>query len=374
MIDAEIGRLRIDTFEIKEGKRTVFATEKDVFPETGSREPYKTACFRELVVFFPCDDTFRQSADKVNRVLWGQEKTDQVRSRTIANLVEREGKSIQDHIKEKAEHILMCNSFSIDGKLLEKNFPSAAENAVLPQETVCKMIEELNAENIKERHIDFSELHETFEDPYSVNANISLDDVCCKKQKAGGRKKGSPVKEKREMVYSTIAHIQNGASKTYTLNTSTITQMMIIMLAFLLSNGLMSIPGQLVFFTDGARDLRLAIQNTFCFLPFKIILDWHHLEKKLSMAINGKQVKQQLLAELLAWLWLGKVEKAMKILREVSPRDDQKYNRTRQLDQISSPQSGLYSLLCLKKEARFAHLKQSHRESQWYCCFSSAEA
>ena len=36
------------------------------------------------------------------------------------------------------------------------------------------------------------------------------------------------------------------------------------------------------------------------------------------MAINGKQVKNQLLTELLAWLWLGKVERAVQLLREVS--------------------------------------------------------
>jgi len=80
------------------------------------------------------------------------------------------------------------------------------------------------------------------------------------------------------MVYNTVAHIQSKESKVYTLNTSTIQQMVIIVLAFLLSNGLMSQPGSLVFFTDGVRNLRLAIQNTFHFIPFKIILDWYHLE------------------------------------------------------------------------------------------------
>lgn len=35
------------------------------------------------------------------------------------------------------------------------------------------------------------------------------------------------------------------------------------------------------------------------------------------MAINGKQIKNQLLGELLAWLWLGKVDMAVKILRNV---------------------------------------------------------
>jgi len=97
------------------------------------------------------------------------------------------------------------------------------------------------------------------------------------------------------MVYNTVAHIQEKESKTSPLNTPTISQMMIIVLAFLLSNGLLSNPGSLVFFTDGARNLRLAIQNTFSFLPFKIILDWYHLEKKckdlLSMAIKANRSK-----------------------------------------------------------------------------------
>jgi hypothetical protein len=94
-----------------------------------------------------------------------------------------------------------------------------------------------------------------------------------------------------------------------------------IVLAFLLSNELLSKPGSLVFFTDGARDIRKAIQDLFSFLPFKIIVDWYHLEKKwkdlLSMAINGKQIKNQILAELFVLLWLGKVDQAIGLLRDV---------------------------------------------------------
>jgi hypothetical protein len=125
------------------------------------------------------------------------------------------------------------------------------------------------------------------------------------------------------MVNNTVVHIQNEEAKTYMLNTSNIAQMMPIVLAFLLSNELLSKPGSLVFFTDGARDLRSAIQGTFSFIAFKIILDWYHLEKKckelLSMAISGKEAKKQLLAALLARLWLGKVDQAIKLLQEVSP-------------------------------------------------------
>jgi hypothetical protein len=322
-IEAEVGQLDVDTFEIKKGSNKVFSTKRDVFPETGPREPHKTVCFRELAVFYPCDETFRKSARKLNRALRRREGQE-VRARTMANLVEREGEQIQAHVCKKAERILEDHGFNTDGSLTdqEKAFKSIdRSDATLGNEVVCHMIEELNRGQAKEKHIELSELHETFEDPSTVKANISIDDVCCKKQKAFGRKKGSPPKEKREMVYNTVAHIQNKESKTYTLNTSTISQMMIIVLAFLLSNGLMSKPGSLVFFTDGARNLRLAIQDVFSFLSFKIILDWYHLEKKckdlLSMAIKGKQAKNQTLTEVLAWLWLGNVDQAVKVLSDV---------------------------------------------------------
>lgn len=322
-IEAEVGQLEVDTFEIKKGSRKVFSTKRDVFPETGPREHHKTVCFRELALFYPCDEPYRKSAQKLNRALRRKEGQE-VRARTMANLVEREGEQIQAYVEKKAEHILEGYGFTANGSIIDQQKArSAIDRSDVAQgnEVVSHMIEELNRGQEKEKHIDFSDLHETFEDPSAIKANISIDDVCCKKQKASGRKKGSPPKEKREMVYNTVAHIQNKESKAYTLNTSTIQQMMIIVLAFLVSNGLLNKPGSLVFFTDGARNLRLAIQNVFSFIPFKIILDWYHLEKKckdlLSMAIKGKQVKNQTLTEVLAWLWLGKVDRALKVLSDL---------------------------------------------------------
>lgn len=247
-------------------------------------------------------------------------------ARTMANLVEREGEQIQAHVEKKAKGILEAHGFNAEAVLRdqEKAFESLVlTDVALSREKVCQMVEELNRGQEKEKRIDLCELQETFEDPSAVKANISIDEVCCKKQKASGRKRGSPPKGKREMVYNTVAHIQNNEAKTYTLNTSTVSQMMIIVLAFLLSNGLLSQPGALVFFTDGARDLRSAIQDSFRFIPFKIILDWFHLEKKckdlLSMAIKGKQVKNETLTCVLAWLWLGKVDQAMKVLSDLKP-------------------------------------------------------
>jgi hypothetical protein len=257
-IDAEIGRLAVSTFEIQKGSQKTFSTQGEVFPETGCREYYKTVSFRELAVFFPCDETFRKSAQKLNRVLRRKEEQE-VSARTMANLVEREGEQIQAQVEKKAKGILEAHGFNAEASLRdqEKAFESLVlRDVALSREKVCQMVEELNRGQEKEKRIDFCELQETFEDPSAVKANISIDEVCCKKQKASGRKRGSPPKGKREMVYNTVAHLQNNEAKTYTLNTSTVSQMMIIVLAFLLSNGLLSQPGSLVFFTDGARDLR----------------------------------------------------------------------------------------------------------------------
>jgi hypothetical protein len=140
------------------------------------------------------------------------------------------------------------------------------------------------------------------------------------KQKELNRKKGSSIKGKREFVKNTVAHIQSSENDTYILNAASITQMMIFVLAFLLNNGLLSRTGLLIFFIDGAPDLRSAIQNLFFgLLSFKIILDWYHLEKKckerLSLAMKGKQVRNKALEHITQLLWRGKVDMAIIYLR-----------------------------------------------------------
>ena len=87
-----------------------------------------------------------------------------------------------------------------------------------------------------------------------------------------------------------------------------------------------------MFFTDGARDLRKAIHDTFHFIPFKIILDWFHLKKKckdlLSMAITGKKVKNQILTAVarLVVAWEG--GSGHQAFTRSEPRVDQKSQRT----------------------------------------------
>jgi len=252
-----------------------------------------------------------------------------VQPRTMANLVEREGETIATCIENKAKTILKCHDFTDEGVCTgdTSRYGLLTNESVLSKERVSQAGKELNDMLPKERQIAVESLQDTFENPMQVKALISVDDVLCKKQKVSGRKKGSPSPKKKERVKNTVAHIQSGKGETYTVTTATIAQMMMVLVAFLLSNGLMLIPGPVVFFTDGAEDLLVPIQKVFAFLPFKLILDWYHLDKKcqqrLSMAMKGKEKRNSVLQELLAWLWIGKVDQAIDYLRSL-PADDLK--------------------------------------------------
>jgi hypothetical protein len=317
-------------------------------------------------VLFPCDESFRKSAKKINRVLRRDEK-DAVQYRTIDNMIEREGERIQEYMSEKAEEILKNHGFTAEGRPVSsskeirseisdgdvggvqpsgtieeqsteedpkstkknhfddnKGHDPKIEPFTIQEEVINQAIEEINAVKGEDLQIELSDLHETFEDPAYIKANISLDDVLAKKQKESNRKKNAPSKEK--FVKNTVAHLQNGEQATYLLNAACIEKILILVLAFLLENGLHTNGGQLTFFIDGAADLRSGIQSLFLGLwPFKIILDWFHLEKKckerLSMAMKGKLIRNKVLAHITQLLWYGKVEAAIAYLQDLNKDD-----------------------------------------------------
>jgi hypothetical protein len=368
IVDAEVGRLEVDVFEIRKGSEKVFTTRKDVFPETGSLEAFKTPRLLELFTLFPIDESFRKSATKLNRVLL-RDNEETIQFRTLANTVEREGELIQEQISKKAETILKTHGFSVQGKILDgnkgwnpanmqgshaeesatsesgdQNFEKDPQSALgetsdnnkgqtsvivpgsIEEELIRKAIEELNVGKEKDLQIDLSELHETFEDPEQIKANISLDDVLSKKQKESNREKGAPSKDKKEFVKNTVAHLQNGENASYILNAPGIETIMILVLAFLVHNGSLNETGQLIFFIDGAADLRSAIQSLFLdLLPFKIILDWFHLEKKckerLSAAMKGKKIRNKVLDHITPLLWHGKIDAAISYLEGLNKED-----------------------------------------------------
>ena len=147
---------------------------------------------------FPCDDPFRKSAYKLNRVFW-REAGQIVQARTKANLVEREGEAIQACVETQVKEILTRYRFTAEGIPMgeKKACPLLAQESVLGQEILSTAAKELNEALEQERQIDVEAVQNTCEHPAAVLATISVDEVLCKKQKESGRKKGSPLKTGR---------------------------------------------------------------------------------------------------------------------------------------------------------------------------------
>ncbi len=208
-------------------------------------------------------------------------------------------------------------------------------DACLPQAQVAESLAAYNATRPEALQIPLDAAKEFYEEPTRV-VNVSIDDVGVKKQKLHReRPRGSdepptsqvspaptaslpeaetPAKKPRQFVHITIAHVQTTAGW-YILNGFGTVSVLRFLVAFLLSNGVLS-THYLQFFVDGQRTLHAAILERLAWLGSKrIILDWVHLKEKcakeLSTILRGSKIRNAVLSRLLTLLWRGRVDAAI---------------------------------------------------------------
>lgn len=326
------------------------------------------------MLLFPRDESYRNSGKKINRVLWRDEENS-IKSRTLADIVVREGENIQVYLEKKAQEIFKTNDFDEKGRPIQStviltNCESTiihevdnttatnkeniegnqniialqkeplnidikqnemidgycktiriSDPIIISKEKVKATIDNYNNGKPLEKQIDKNRALETYEETLNV-VSISADDVQVVKQKESERKKESTPKENKEWVKNTIVHVLYD-KMVYVINGKGIVETLILLTAFMINNSLISV-GNLVFFVDGARDLQNAITSTYGWRPYKIILDWFHLEKKckefLSMIVKGRTIKGIVLTTLLSLLWLGKVDMAIAYLENLDTK------------------------------------------------------
>jgi hypothetical protein len=275
----------------------------DLFPKKTNKEKYQSACHESLLLKLTSKiPSYRECTDILNRIRW-QDDDNKIKLRTLSDAVEREGNRIIDYIDFKAKKLLNDNKFDIE-KGIPINKDDIDESIVNPkipmieEKKVNENIEEYNRGKEKERQIDETLIREAFiADEHCIN--ISIDDVGSVEQKPTGRMKKPPHKEHRHYVKNTVVHIQHGIGK-YILDGMGIRKMLLVLTAFLLFNGLFQ-NKSIIFFTDGADDIKNPIKEVFGWRPYRIILDWYHLKKKcqerLSMALKGREYVMRHLKE-----------------------------------------------------------------------------
>ena len=165
-------------------------------------------------------------------------------------------------------------------------------------------------------------------DPQGQEVLLLCDGVCVKRQK-GQRPRATqpqvrPESEAKRVNLDVVMLQQPGGDFEYLMAGLTQQTEPLVSLPDLVKAALITAYGQaqeplkLVAITDGARHLRLLLEQVLD-QPLTIILDWYHLRNKcaelMSMIARNKTEKAAHLRTLLAHLWQGQTQQALAYLR-----------------------------------------------------------
>ena len=282
--------------------------------------------------------SYREAVNAMNHFLHRTEE-DLVKVRTVSDRMDSIGQDIQKKLEEETSCSLGMYGFDKETGVTK---PTAilSENLVNVQETdpetACKRekimkkaVEKINS--TREEKIPASYLSFPMEKNPGKCVYISIDDIGVKRQKDTRRE--DSVRQSR-FVENSVAHIQYEQS-VFMLTAIGMKELFKRILAYLLEKHLFR--KELVFFTDGARNIRKSIEDVFAFHPSILILDWYHLKKKcmelLSMSIKGKEERNTVLEKLLRHLWVGNLEEADAYLHSLS---DSKIKSRSRLEELCS--------------------------------------
>lgn len=269
------------------------------------RERVLSLSFLETASYICVKTSYRDATDILNHFL-GRPEEDKIKLRTLADCIGRTGNEISKELSVVTARILTMYGFDDEtglprkGAALSDNVttPAVSDSLEIDEKRIREAMDTVNA--VREEKIPFSPEEISIESNPRDCVYVSIDDIGVKHQKES-RAEGSQRDYK--FVENTVAHIQYG-DKSYILTGIGMRNVFKSVLAFLLINNLLS--HELVFLTDGAKDIKSHIESIFQFHPYTVILDWFHLKKRcqewLSMAIRGKDQRNAVLEKLLRFL------------------------------------------------------------------------
>lgn len=289
----------------------------------------------------------------LNTLLHRQTDLDDIRLRTMTDMVEREGTAYCEYQVSHANQVLTGHGWNADTLLpLPGTIPNP-RYGVDPGDTtgfhaqIADLIADVNSRRDADARIpsEAAAPYEAEQDSSRV-VMVSFDGVSSKRQKDHRvpRKKNegnpfthdtndgpadysrAPDPRKRPKVETAVAHIEADGLK-YVFAGRNMFETFRFVLAFLLESNLL-VDRKLVFFTDGGKDIKACIERIFAFCPFTVVLDWFHLKKYccelLSMALTGgkanRDMQYTVKRRLFHILWAGNVESAKLYLESLDKK------------------------------------------------------
>ena len=321
-VDGEVGRFTFTTHGLgKEGAAPVHhLTGREFFPPLQGRQWYQTRGFKELaLVHGVVEDSYRKTSALINRVRHQPAATP---ARRLGDTSAQEGQKILSYLEDRAAQVLAAHEVSAEGtppevlvSLSGRRADTLAAATVQAAIAQCDLAPELKGEMAANPV------------PYETPARqvyVAVDLVGVNPQKEHrppASTTPSPTAKKAH-TYTTIAQVRND-NFSYVLAGKGVVGVLRLLLALLLHNGLWN--EGLIFLTDGQKTLQAAILNAFGWWgSLRLILDWYHLEKKckesLSLALNGRAVRNATLEKLRPLLWHGLTDRAIQLLQALDPQ------------------------------------------------------
>ena len=262
------------------------------------------------------DISYRDTESYLNRFLH-REDSASFHHRTIADNIEASGVALSEALDKHAREILIKNDFNPD-TALPNNPVSLPKSVRAPRVLPNKKMKKL----FREKILDYNAKHRDFPIgivpthflPIDIERRviyISVDDVLVKRQKDARK---SEEKDKKVNVANTVIHIQVDG-KLYIITAVGITEAFRILVAFLLENNLFE-GRQLIFMSDGAKEIKGYAYTFFSWRPYILILDWFHLAKRIKEMISmclkmPKDKKGPIIKKILNFLWVGNTDGAI---------------------------------------------------------------
>lgn len=334
-VDGEVGALRFGCHLVMCNGAVVLDTSIELFPPLIGKERYETQSFKELAFEHGVvARSYRSTADMLGRIRHQPKGT---ALNTLRCSAEVEGTLAAAALRDEAKRVL--EQAEIDSETLQpRHEPVQPEPQYLPSDLVeAALVQEApNPQSLRVMRAN----PVNYEDP-AVTVNLSVDDVGVKKQKQERPKRGGRVANNnddasnkraqrsadedegdKKRVHTTVAHVQM-QGRTQMFAAHSVLSACMHVLAFLCDNDLLR--WNLLFFVDGQRSLHATLLELFRWRgSVQPILDWHHLDKKcqqqLSLALNNRRIRNEVLKGVLALLWHGNIDAAMAYLHRVDPK------------------------------------------------------
>jgi len=358
-VEGEVGRFCFALYQAVDAAGTVVCRGAAAFPPRQPREWHQTEGFREEALCLEASKrSYRDTTAHLNRyrrqVQGGTPVT------TLQANAQKEGAQVLDFLERHSQTVLQQHGFDAQGRPSEAAVAAVAAGvdgrleAATVEEQLTAVCQEMAARGLTPAQVVTARRRATkavYEDPTQC-VNVAVDDVTVKKQKAHRQRRTPPSPaasapaepvtpavtpasdhsptpaassgRQRPQVANTVARIEQGSKKRFTLSGSSFGQVLRFVLAFLLTNNLLG--GRIHFFTDGYKSLQQTILAFFAWHPrVWLLLDWYHLVKKfkedLSLACRGRTIRNQHLRPLLRFLWYGLVTEAQQYLTTIPAND-----------------------------------------------------